>query len=154
MINQLKHFIINCWKFRKELSNYRTFDYSDSLMMFRKTLEELRNTLIEGFEVSNYRFLKVEKMNQAIFILKQFENDNFIELAEEELGIDLDLYMSQGFGNIKSEERKVFNYAHQLEKQYWNKLMTILEGRQPTQLNILKNEFYSFDGTDMKSWWD
>lgn len=154
MLKKLKYFIINAWKFRQELSNYRSFDFTYSVSMFRKALEDLRETLIEGYEIPSQRFLKIDKMNRAIFLLKQFEKDTFIDLAEQEMGIDLDLYMGGGFSNIKPEERKVFNYAEQLENQYWNELMDILKGTNDTQLNILKNEFDLFNGTNMKSWWD
>jgi hypothetical protein len=39
--HNLKHYIINCWKFREGLSSFRSWDYTGMLLLMQKSVEEM-----------------------------------------------------------------------------------------------------------------
>jgi hypothetical protein len=85
----LRQFLKNCWKFRKELSSFYSWNYD--LGLFRRSIE-LNKESIEKYanEVPESRLKKIAMMERAVYLLKLFEADDFIELAEKELGYEME----------------------------------------------------------------
>ena len=120
---------------------------------------------------------KVGKMIRAAYLIEHFIEDNFIELAEAELG-DLILHDWEfeaipdkpGYSRLvdkesneeKEHNSKVFARAREIEEQMWGELWTILQGQNHTQFQMFadkaenKNEAWDnwFDGSGLRGWWD
>ena len=131
-----------------------------------------------GLEVRESRDKKIAKMQRVIQILKNIEEDNYIQMAETELGeiihhdwefeeteetIDNPLgeknektyrLVDKDTDEEKEHNRKVFDRTHELEEQEWAELCQIIKG-QDTELFDKDKDFYKqFDGTGLRSWWD
>ena len=131
-----------------------------------------------GLEVRESRDKKIAKMQRAIQILKNIEEDNYIQMAEAELGeiihhdwefeeteetVDNPLgeknektyrLVDKDTDEEKEHNRKVFDRTHELEEQEWAELCQIIKG-QDTELFDKDKDFYKqFDGTGLRSWWD
>ena len=115
-----------------------------------------------GMEIRETRDKKVEKMQRAIQLLKHKLDDDYTERIEAELGElilrdwefeDLGDGTSRLIDNDNPAERKhnrmVFNAAHKLEDKEWIELWNILKGTKYS-----KTWGDTFDGTDMRGWWD
>lgn len=175
----LWYFFGNIWYFRKEIYKHRPWDSSYSMSLLRRSLEQLCDTVEKyGQEVDEGRLPKVEKMKRAIQLIKYFENDEFTELAEKELGYeytygdwgfdevdssDLDPTITKGekyyqLRDDKSEEEReknqnIFKLSMKIEKDTWIELMEILKG-QDTELFSNEIDWYKQqDGSGLKSWW-
>lgn len=147
MFKTILYFLKNVWRFRKELIEFRTFDEGFVLMMLRRSLEYLRNTLKYGNEIESSRFLKVSKMNRAIQIIEWHENDVvFIYMAEEKLAYDSDLNESNDLFSPLSNKR-IYKLAKQYEEETWWELMNILRGQSFVN-------YENFDGSNLRTWWD
>jgi hypothetical protein len=174
-------FFRNIWLFRKDLYNYRWYGGHHSILPFMETAisDIAENVDQRGNEVRSSSSKKVAMMKRAAEILKHFREDNFIELAENELGkLHLrdwefeEVPDKPGFVQIKdteSEEEKahnskVFARAREIEEQMWKELWVIIEGQDyskfeeaPKEMN--HDESYDhwqnqFDGSGMRGWWD
>jgi hypothetical protein len=135
----------------------------------------------DGMEIRESRDKKIAKMQRAIQILKNIIDDNYIEMAEAELGKLVmhdwefeDVPDRPGYSKLvdnetaseKRHNRKVFNRARKLEAMEWNELWKIFEGQNIQGYRKLSkslkpeehknrdvwNEW--FDGSDMRGWWD
>lgn len=163
-------FFRNVWRFRKELYEYRRFDWRYQISMFRRGLE-LEVDYIEkyGYEIDETRLKKVQKMRRAIEIIKLHENDDFIEAAEKELGYE---YAFEGFNFIPAEEDGYFEMvskasdeivaknkilsdrSREIEDETWKELIEILNGQDFSRFNKDVDWNKQFDGSGLKSWWD
>lgn len=178
--DKIPKFFKNIWFFRKQLWEHREWDYSFSLMMFKRSLESLCYDLEHyGHEVDGTRMKKVEKIKRVIYLLNNIRTDNYINMAEEEMGT---LYDS-GFefeptdnGNFRmvntltefqnTHNRKVYHLAEKIEKDEWKELWKILEGQDVEEYRNLfdsktdeekrERDIWNewFDGSGMKHWWD
>jgi len=91
----MPRFFRNLWLFRKDLYNYRWYGGQHAVLPFMKTtLLDMASKIDErGMEVEKSKDKKVAKMYRAAFLMERFIEDDFIEIAEKELG-DL---ISNGF---------------------------------------------------------
>jgi len=151
-------FFGNLWRFRKSLWSFRRWDSSYNLRIFRDSLEQTANSIEKyGLEVPEHRLAKVASMRRAIKLSTDHIEDNYIEMAETELGKEVvtkwdfkDMEGHPGFSELLSieteEEAKdneeIFTRCTEIEASQWKELWTILEGNK----DIL--------GSDMRSWWD
>lgn len=131
----LPAFFRNLWIFRKELYRYRAYDYSFSLRLLRRGLEQLVDNVRDGMEINDTRLPKVDQMERVIFLIKQLEDDTYIDRMEKELG-PLSPFT---FDDTESEEekehnRKVFAAVRELENSEWEEIWTIIN-------------------KDMRGWW-
>lgn len=157
------HFIKNVWLFRKELYRHRWWDYSFNLeMLYRSILITHQGMSTKGWEVSETRDPKVKAMARALELMKNKMDDNYIDRAELELGsmatsdfgfTDAGNELYQLIDTRTEEEkqhcRKVYNRASEIEEQEWKELWEIFKGTENS-----KKVGESYDGTDMRSWWD
>lgn len=162
-------FFGNIWRFKKELYRHRNWDPSFSLSMLRRSLEEqCKGIEIDyPYEVEESRLKKVEKIKRAIEILKWHEDDLFMELAEKQLGYDVDtsyLFSDEEPTEVREKNRVIYDLSTKLEDETWKELFKILEGQDGEEYSRLWKEvkesggdddFYNnwFDGSGMKGWW-
>lgn len=175
-------FFENLWFFRKELWNFRSWDYTFNLNLLGRSLEKTVNTIeYYGHEVDISRMKKVEKMKRVIELLNHLRTDSYIEMAEKELGgiknIDWDFEEvpdSPGFMKLvdkedeeeKDHNRKVYKRADEIEAEEWKEIWRIFEGQDHNEYVKLMEStseedrrktdlwYKWFDGSGMKHWWD
>lgn len=146
-------FLKNIYRFRKVLWNHRWWDYRYTLEALQTSLEIMEKGMHNGMEVWESRGKKVAKMQRAIQILKNINEDKYIEMAEAELGEIIHhpwefeetgdttdnplgekaekLYqlVDRDTEEEKEHNRKVYDRTHELEEQEWNELWQILKGQ-------------------------
>jgi hypothetical protein len=167
----------NIFFFWRVIWNYRSWDSSFQMRILARSLEPLAHTLEHyGMEVEEPRLKKVAKIKRAIEILNAQANDTYIELAETQLGYEVNLeYGVFGDNNlddepleIKEANRKIFDLARELEEKEWKELWDIFKGQEHSHFVMLLDKAKSenidlkseniwdkwFDGSGMKGWWD
>ena len=177
----IPNFIKNIWLFRKALFNYRWWDHRGVMEFMSISFGDMsKNVDIKGNEVEISRKKKVSKMIAAQYILERFVNDDFIELAEKELGEipykplefkpveDRPGYyeiVDDDTAEEKEHKDKVYKRSRELEEQMWAQLWDILKGQDFSKFkDVSENikdyeEQYKhwedkFDGSGLRGWWD
>ena len=175
----MPRFFRNLWMFRKDLYNYRWYGGQHAVLPFMKTvLMDMASKIDErGMEVEKSKDKKVAKMYRAAVLMERFIEDDFIEIAEQELGEIIhrklefeDVPDKPGFCQLvdnetpeeKEHNSKVFDRAREIEEQMWVELWTILQGQNHTQFRMFadkaenKDEAWDnwFDGSGLRGWWD
>jgi hypothetical protein len=178
---QIPTFFKNVWFFRKELLEFKGWDYNYNLDLFKRSLEKTANEMeFYGHEVEITRKKKVKKIKRVIEILNNISEYSYITMAEKELGeiknydvffeptLKGELYQikSNESEEDKNHNRLVYDRAHEIENEEWNELWRILEGqnhddyialydKQTEESKREKNLWDDwFDGSGMKHWWD
>jgi len=178
----LPRFFKNVWTFRKALWSHYWFDHHGTLKFVEIGLTNISDTVEKyGNEVDGPRLKKVAAMRRAIELIKNYNEDNYIEMAEKELG-ELKLHDwefepiegKSGFSRLvdkdteeeKIHNRKIFNRAREIEEQEWDELFKILKGQDykeyrelydaQTEKEKKERELWNewFDGSGIKGWWD
>ena len=166
----LPRFFKNIWRFRSALWNHYWFDYGSTLEFMEISLINMSDNVEKrGLEIDKTRLKKVQSMRRAIEILKNCREDNYIDMAEKELG-DLifndwefeDIPDKPGFSRLvddltleeETHNRKVFDRSKEIQEKEWSELFVILKGQDYTKFdeNIDWNE--QFDGSGLRGWWD
>ena len=174
----LPRFFKNIWKFRKGLWNHYWFDHHGTLRFLEIGLTDMADRIEkDGMEVDSSRLKKVAKMRRAVELIKNYNEDNYIEMAEKEIGELIlrdwefeDVEDRPGFSRLvdndteeeKEHNRKVFERAHEIEENEWNELFTILKGRPSPEFQMFLDKSENkesawdnwFDGSGMRGWWD
>jgi NAD/NADP transhydrogenase alpha subunit len=110
-------------------------------------------------------------IDRAVQILDNVIHDNYIEMAETELGMETNLDFVFENDNepleIKEANSQIFKLASQLQAKEWAELFRILEGPNHDEYvkelekqkltgfsgsKIVWEEWY--DGTGLSYWWD
>jgi hypothetical protein len=156
------NFLRNFWHFRKELWKYRWWDATYSVRMFKRGLEPMPEKLKRyGLEVPESRDKKVQKIERLLYLLDNFVEDKYIEVAERELG-----KLSEWDGDIENfssteHDREVFKRAHELEESEWEEIWKILrgQGKYPEKGDEDHERMWEdfnewYDGSDLRRWWD
>lgn len=177
----IMRFIKNVWRFRKALSRHYWWDHHGTLMFVEIGLSHMSENIEKrGMEIEVPRMKKVASMKRAVQIIKNYNEDIFIEMAESELG-PLHLHDWEfeeipdkpGFSRLveketeeeKKHNRKVFNRARQIEEQEWKELFRILKGQDMSEYRKIyknateeerKGDLWNnwFNGSGLKGWWD
>jgi len=178
----LPRFFKNVWTFRKALWSHYWFDHHGTLKFLEIGLTNISDTIEKyGNEVDGPRLKKVAAMRRAIELIKNYNEDNYIQMAEKELGelVHHDWEFEPvedkpGYSRLvdkdtdeeKIHNRKVFERAHEIEEQEWNELFKILKGQDYKEYRELydaqteeekkERELWNewFDGSGIKGWWD
>jgi hypothetical protein len=175
----MPRFFRNLWLFRKDLYNYRWYSGQHAVLPFMKTaLSDIAAKVDEhGMEVNKSKDKKVAKMYRAAYLMERFIKDDFIELAENELGEivlhDLEFepvpdrpgcsrLVDKDTPEEKEHNRKVFDRAREIEEQMWTELWTILEGQKTSHYEVFQHKSADpdnawdnwFDGSGLRGWWD
>ena len=170
----------NLWLFRKAVWNYRWYsgEYHVFQLMQTAIADMAKNIETKGIEVDKPRLKKVVQMNRVVDLMEHFINEDFIELAEKELGPisnhpikfkpSVDHPGAYELIDFESEEekahnRKVFKRASEIETQMWAEIWSILKGQDHTHYIMLldknkdsKDDVWDewYDGTGLHHWWD
>ena len=166
----LPRFFGNIWTFRKALWNHYWFDHHGTLMFLETGLTNISDTVEKyGMEIDETRLKKVTAMRRAGQLIKNYNEDNYIDTAEKELG---ELIMhdwefepaeeEEGYFQLidkdtpeeKEHNNKVFARAREIGEQEWNELFEILKGQDTSTFDKEKDFNKQFDGSGMRSWWD
>jgi hypothetical protein len=159
----IPRFFKNIWRFRKELAQHEWWDYRYTLEILYRSLSIMVVRLEkDGIEVDSSRDKKVASIKRALELLKHKLDDDYVERAEKELGElysnpwEFELTEDGNYRLIdndtkdeKEHNSKVFKLAHKLEDKEWIELWNILKGTKYS-----KTWGDTFDGTDMRGWWD
>jgi hypothetical protein len=174
----IPRFFKNLITFRKELWKYYPWDWRYNLDFFTKSLEETCNYIeSQGKEVDSSRLKKVQKMKRVIELLKNHSEDNFIDQAEKELGIEVYskfdfeedenglVLLKEDPEEITEKNRQIFQRSREIEDSQWEEIWRIIQGQNydDYQNNFRKSDDWEedrknydewFDGSGMKGWWD
>jgi hypothetical protein len=178
----LPRFFKNVWMFRKALWKHYWFDHHGTLMFLETGLTHISDTVEKyGNEVDGPRLKKVAAMRRAIELIRNYNQDKYIEMAEKEIG-ELVIHDWEfepvedkpGYSRLVDKDtdeerihnRKVFDRAHEIEEQEWDELFKILKGQDYKEYRELydaqteeekkERELWNewFDGSGIKGWWD
>jgi hypothetical protein len=178
----LPRFFKNVWTFRKALWSHYWFDHHGTLKFLEIGLTNTSDTIEKyGNEVDGPRLKKVAAMRRAIELIKNYNESNYIEMAEKELGelVHHDWEFEPvedkpGYSRLidkdtdeeKVHNRKVFDRSSEIEEQEWDELFKILKGQDHKEYRKLydsqteeekkERELWNewFDGSGIKGWWD
>ena len=171
-------FFKNIYRFRNVLWNHRWWDYRFTLETLQTSLEIMEKGMHNGMEVWESRGKKVAKMQRAIQILKNINDDNYIEMAEAELGeiihhpwefeeaedtIDNPIsgknekfykLVDKDTDEEREHNRKVYDRTHELEEQEWNELFEILKGQNYKEYHDTLSEEEKKNPNNYNEWFD
>ena len=166
----LPRFFKNVWTFRKALWNHYWFDHHGTLQFLEIGLTNISDTIEKyGNEIDEPRLKKVAAMRRAVELIRNYNQDNYIDIAEKELGKlvlhDWEFESVEdkpGYSRLVDKEteeekihnRKVFDLALEIENQEWDELFTILKGQDTSKFDKNKDWYKQFDGSGIKGWWD
>lgn len=166
----LPRFLKNVWKFRKALYNHYWFDHHGTLMFMETGLIDMANKIEKhGIEVDSSRLKKVEKMRRAIQLIKNYNEDLYIEMAEKELG-EIVLHewefepstdhpgsyqlVDKDTPEEKEHNNKVYTRAREIGEQEWAELWDVIKGQDYSKFDENIDFDSQFDGSGLRGWWD
>jgi hypothetical protein len=145
-------------------------------------LEEMGDNLEKyGLEVDVSRLKKVKSIKRAAELIRNYNQDLYIEMAEKELGKVIlydwefeEVEDKPGYSRLvdndtedeKEHNRKVFKRAREIGDQEWKELWRILQGQDHEEYKKIsealteeekraQDHYYKwFDGSDLRGWWD
>jgi len=130
--NDFVMFLRNAWAFRRELADFRGYDYTYNLNIFCRSLELTKEFLESDKAITESAPQHAEEIADFLEDIKRFHNA--YEYAEKELG-----YRFSDFPPKSEEEeindKKLGDKIHEIEQNSWNKAMD----------NLKKNA---------QGWWD
>jgi len=172
----IPRFFRNLWMFKKDVYDYCWHSGQHAVLPFMKTaLMDMAAKIDErGSEVESSKYKKVMMMWRAAKLMEHCIEENFVELAENELGEiahrDFEFEDApdhpgcyQLVDNDTPEERehstKVFARAREIEESMWSELWDILKGQDSAEIKSLPEtdeKAYDkwFNGTGLRGWWD
>ena len=130
----ISRFVKNVWRFRKPLSNHYWWDHHSMLQFMETALVHMSDNLkTRGNEVEVPRMKKVIAMRRAIELIKNYNEGNYIEMAEKELG-------------------EVIHHPWEFEDIEDKPGFSRLIDKDTDEDDNLWDEW--FDGSGIKGWWD
>ena len=166
----LPRFFKNICIFRKSLWNTYWWDHHGPLIHLEIALTQMADNLEEhGLEVDESRLKKVAKMRRAAELIRNYNQDLYIDMAEAELGEIIhhpwEFEDSPDHPNCvqlvdketsaeKEHNRKVFARAREIGEEQWAELWSILKGQDHSTFDFEKDWTSQFDGSDLRGWWD
>lgn len=178
----IPNFCKNIWIYRNDLYNIHSFDSQGSLRLLKTSIEQVANYIEKhGNEIELSKSKKIAKMRRAIELLNYHINDDFIEIAEKQLGKKLATRWNfefdekfEGFAKLFADETEeetrdnaqIYELTHKLKTDTWNELFLILKGQDSIEYAELcerstdeerKNNdlwYKWFDGSGIQGWWD
>lgn len=169
----IPRFFSNLWLFRKNLWNYRWYNGDGSILPWVKTAVDDMSWKIEkyGLEVDESRMKKVAKMKRLSYLIDVCNNESFIDEAEKELGVKMILHDweyipvegKEGLFELVDKETpeekeinsKILKRSHQIQKEYWEELISIIKGPDYDKIRESGEDFDKlYDGSDIRAWWD
>jgi hypothetical protein len=160
--------IKNIFFFWRVIWNFRGWDSSFQMRLLARSLEPLAKCLETGNEIDVTRLRKVAKIKRAIEILNYQANDDYIELAEKEIGYETNTshIFEDEPEDIAKLNRAIYKLSDTLSKDHWNELFHILKGQDHNEFISLCNKDEEdkldtpdlwenwYDGSGLAHWWD
>ena len=139
----LKWFFSNFWRFRKQLWNYRTHDFSFCNDMFIESLKGLCGRIENGDEERRSANKKVGAIKELITLLERISYDDDFGLMDE---------------LTKDKDNSYEHYSEEYKRrrdETLDRIFRIIKG-QDNDINVKNyNEWVtSFDGTGYEGWWN
>lgn len=148
-------FLSNVWVFRKELYQHRWWDYHFTLQMLYRSISIMEKGMHNGLEIRISRDKKILKMQRLLELLDNNIKDNYIELAEKELGYELvhneivfeeinetddtDQKLYQLVDTDTESEKKlnnaIYNRVIEIEEEQWLEIWKILKGQSKEEFD-------------------
>ena len=178
----IPRFVKNVWTFRKPLANRYWWDHHALLQFMEIGISDMGDKMEKhGNEVDISRLKKVKAMKRAAELMRNYNEDLYIEMAEAELGevIHYDWEFEEvedkpGYSKLidketeeeKAHNRKVFERSHEIAQEEWKELWRIIEGQDRREYQKIleslteeeqkdEDHYYKwFDGTGLRGWWD
>jgi len=166
----IPNFFKNIWRFRKVLLKHQWWDYHYTLEAMLTSFKLMEKGLSEnGIEEKTSLNKKLDKIRRVIHILESIINDEWISLAEEELGKmppstirfepmkenpKLFEMVDDDTEDIVEFRRKIYIRADEIENTYWNELWDTLRGQDYKKFSRDIDWQDQFDGSGMRGWWD
>lgn len=178
----IPRFLKNVWRFRKALWGHYWWDHHGMLKFTEIGLDHMATNLeTKGLEVDESRLKKVAAMKRAAQLIRNYNEDKYIEMAEAELGEiihhewnfipvegkdDLFELEDKESPEEKAHNRKVFDRAREIGESEWNELWQLFKGQdhaeyqhltQKVKVDVKQDQLdYQkwFDGSGMRGWWD
>lgn len=168
----IPRFIKNIWIYRKSLWNTYWWDHHGPLLNLQISLNRMADLIEDrGLEVDESRLKKVAKMRRAAQLIKNYNEDLYIEMAESELGElilhDWEFEPSPDHPNCyqlvdtdmpeeKEHNRKVFARSSEIQEAEWAELWKIIEGQDYSKFENSESMSWDsqFDGSGIRGWWD
>jgi len=178
----IPRFIKNVWKFRKPLADHYWWDHHAMLKFMEVGFDDMAEKIEKhGLEVDISRLKKVKAMKRAAELIRNYNQDLYIEMAEKELGKVIlydwefeEVEDKPGYSRLvdndtedeKEHNRKVFKRAREIGDQEWKELWRILQGQDHEEYKKIsealteeekraQDHYYKwFDGSDLRGWWD
>jgi len=166
----LPRFFRNLWVFRKDLWNYNNYNGAHSILPLVKTsLDDIAKYIDKySFEETVSKNKKVEKMKRLSYLLDIFLKDDYMGLAEKELGpiINTEIVwepsgdgmtyrmIDTGLPEEKSHNLKVMRRSKEIAQDHWEEIIAIIKGPDYKAIFDNSDDFDSqYDGSDMRAWW-
>ena len=166
----LPRFFGNIWRFRKGLWNHYWWDHHGVLKFMEAGLTHMANNLEEkGLEIEEPREKKVKSIRRAVELIRNYDQDLYINMAEKELGELIhhpfefeDIPDKPGFSRLvdtlteeQSEHNsKVYTRSRDIQESEWNELWDTLKGQDYKKFDEDKEWYDQFNGTGLRGWWD
>jgi len=169
LIYDIPNGVRNIIFFRKEIWNFRPWDYTYNLRILSKSLEPLRDSIKGGYEVDISKLKKVQKIERAIEILNNITEDKYINIAESQLGFKVNtdyIFDNDAPENIKEANGKIYSLSQEIEDKEWKELWVIFQGQEHSHYVMLLDKMNTeqrknddvwnnwYDGSGMEHWWD
>ena len=134
MINLIK----NIWFFRKELWNHRNFDYIFSLIILRRSIQGLKQSIEENGKTGSFHSNNIIKnINETINLMDSIEEGDYVEKARLALKLEFTssaVFKEENGGyrlvDLSGHESKIFDKATELEEKEWRRLFVLLAGEK------------------------
>jgi len=155
--------------FWKVIWNFRPWDHTYNLRIFAKSLEPLRDSIKNGYEVDGPRLKKVAKIERAIEILNNITEDKYIDIAEAQLGYEVNsefIFQDDEPEEIKQANRKIYDLSQEIEDKEWKELWPIFQGQEHSHYVMLLDKMTPeqrknddawnnwYNGSGMGHWWN
>ena len=178
----LPRFFKNVWRFRNPLWNHYWWDHHAILKFVDIGFDQMAENIEKrGLEVDVSRLKKVKSMRRAVELIRNYNDDLYIEIAETELGNLVlhdwefeDVPDAPGHSRLKDKDTpeekehnsKVFARAREIQESQWNELWSIIKGQDHAEYSKIyeslseeekkaEDHYYKwFDGTGLRGWWD
>lgn len=156
----LKYWFKNQKNFRKQLWEFRNWDYEYAVGMFIRSLELLRDTIEHGHDDKRSSAKKVAKINELIELINYDYDDDIFEV-----------WKKRNSGKLTKDESD--KEIERIRHDYYSKIFAIIEGQSNVKLTNEVNkelgvepytkEYHDrwydiwaekFDGSGIEGWWD
>jgi hypothetical protein len=166
----LPNFFKNVWIFRKALANHEWWDHH-GLLMFVETgcLHMAKHVEVKGLEIDESRLKKVAAMRRLAELIRNYNEDRYIEMAEIELGevitgnvrfvpiegMEDHFSMEDDLTEEQNDHNgKVYKRADEIEVAEWDEIYHLMKGQDYSLFDKEISFEKQFDGSGIKNWWD